>query len=42
MKLFIGGTDHECVIWNMASIEKLLLIALFVCDMTAVARKLWK
>ena len=42
MELFIGGTDRECVIWNMASIEKLLLIVLFVCDMTAVAKKLWK
>lgn len=36
MRLFIGGTDRECGIWNMASIEKLLLIALFVYDITAV------
>lgn len=42
MKRFVGGTDRECVIWNMASIEKLLLIAPFVCDITAVGNNSWK
>lgn len=42
MKLFDGGTDRECGIWNMASIEKPLLISLLVYDATAVGNYAWK
>lgn len=42
MKPFNGGTDRECRIWNTASIEKLVVIAILICDKIDVGNYPWK